>query len=176
MLTFVQIHSLVTELQSQAGDQFSNAENSTPFCYLPKRIAAVHIGVRMGSLPYDNPGFLEPAHDHDPVDISYLTGLPPSSSSYLPDEVQDLLPAVQEATSIAFASLNRLDDLLSQRLERLTILTEGNKKSGPGNTQCRWSFLHRVLFISAVHLFTMLKDSTHRFRTSLFLVSKPGKE
>ena len=130
----------------------------------------------MGALPYDDPRFLEPAHDHDPSDISYLTDLPPSSPSYIPDEVQDLLPAVQEATSIVFASFNRLDDLLSQRLERLTVLPEEDRKPGPGNIQCRWYFSYRPILILPPHLLTLLKDPTCRFRTSLFLVSEPGKE
>ncbi|ERF74965.1 hypothetical protein EPUS_05173 [Endocarpon pusillum Z07020] len=89
----------------------------------------------MEGLPYDDPRFLEPAHDHNPSNISYLTDIPLSSSSYMPDEVRDLLPAVQEATSIVFASFKRLDDLLSQRFERLMVLPEEDRKPGPRNIQ-----------------------------------------
>lgn len=130
----------------------------------------------MGSLQYDDPRFLEPAHDHDPVDISYLIDLPPSSSRHLPDEVLELLPAVQEATSIVFASFNRLNDLLRQRLDRLTVLPEEIGKPGPENIQCRWFFTYKVIFASAALLRSVLKDSDYSFRTSLFLVPKPGKE
>lgn len=130
----------------------------------------------MGVLPYDDPRFLEPAHDHNPTDISYLTDLPPSSSNYIPDEVRDLLPAVQETTSIVFASSKRLDDLLSQRLERLTVLPEEDREHGAGNTQCRWYFSYRLILVVPPRLLTLLNDPTYRFRTSLFLLSEPGKE
>lgn len=130
----------------------------------------------MKFLPYDKPNFLEPAHDHNPADVSNLTDLPPSCSGRLPAEIRELLPAVQEATSIVFASLNRLDDLLSQRLDRLTILSEDGTKPGVGNIQCKWPILHRLVFIPQVQFCRVLKDLLGRLRTSLSLVSKPGEK
>lgn len=94
----------------------------------------------MKPLPYDDPHFLEPAHAHDPVEASGVTGLPQSISGFLPDIVQELLASVQQATSIAFASLNRLDDLLSQRLTRLTVLPDENRVPGGEDVQCKWAF------------------------------------
>jgi hypothetical protein len=93
----------------------------------------------MKFLPYDKAHFLEPAHDHDPVDVSHLTRLPLSISSELPQQVLDILPAVCEATSIVFASFDRLDDLLSQRLERLHPLSPENQKLGLSSVQCEYS-------------------------------------
>lgn len=91
----------------------------------------------MKFLPYDNPNFLQPAHDHDPQEVSNLTDLPQSISSSLPNELRELLPAVQEATSIVFASFNRLDDLLSQRLERLAIVPDQDRNPDAGEVQCK---------------------------------------
>ncbi|KAF7506596.1 hypothetical protein GJ744_011633 [Endocarpon pusillum] len=130
-LTFVEVRSQVTSSDCERPE----GQPTALLWYLPKRTAAVHINVKMGALPYDDPRFLEPAHDHNPSDISYLTDIPPSSSSYMTDEVRDLLAAVQEATSIVFASFKRLDDLLSQRLERLMVLLEEDRKPGPRNVQ-----------------------------------------
>jgi hypothetical protein len=92
----------------------------------------------MKYLPYDEPNFLEPAHDHDPADVSNLIDLPPSVSDLLPNAVRELLPAVQEATSIVSASFNRLGDLQSQRLKRLAILPDNYRKPGAGEIQCKW--------------------------------------
>jgi hypothetical protein len=106
----------------------------------------------MKFLPYDKPHFLEPAHGHDPADVSILTDLPISISGHLPNEVLEQLPTVQEATSIIFASLNRLDELLSQRLERLTLLPEENRKPGIQDPQCKsfilpgWLVLEKATF------------------------------
>jgi hypothetical protein len=91
----------------------------------------------MKFLPYDKPHFLEPAHDHDPTQVSNLTDIPQSISGALPNEIRELLPAVREATSIVFASFNRLDDLLSQRLERLTIVPNENRKPDASEDQCK---------------------------------------
>lgn len=93
----------------------------------------------MKFLPYDKPHFLEPAHDHDPADVSELTDMPLSISGSLPNEIRELLPAVREATSIVFASFNRLENLRSQRLERLVALSGENKKPGAGEVQCKSS-------------------------------------
>jgi hypothetical protein len=95
----------------------------------------------MKSLPYDKPHFLEPAHDHDPADVFDLTDLPLSISGSLPNEIREVLPAMREATSIVFASFSRLDDLLSQRIERLSVLQGENRKPGAGDIQCKLSIL-----------------------------------
>lgn len=96
----------------------------------------------MKLLPYDQPHFLMPAHDHDPVDVSNLTNVPLSVFGYLPDEVRELLCAVQEATSIIFASFNRLGDLLSQRLDRLSIVRDENRTGGAADVQCMSFVVH----------------------------------
>ena len=96
----------------------------------------------MKFLPYDNPDFLEPAHEHDPQEVSKLTDIPQSISGSLPNELRELLRAVREATSIVFASFNRLDDLLSQRLERLTIAPDESRNPGAGEVQCKSSCWH----------------------------------
>jgi hypothetical protein len=88
----------------------------------------------MKPLPFDNPYFLESTHRHNPAEISDLIDLPRSVLDVLPYEVRRLLPALQEAISIVFSSANRLDDLLSQRLERLIPLTDG---SGIAGAECR---------------------------------------
>jgi hypothetical protein len=93
-------------------------------------------------LPFDKMHFLEPAHEHYLADIAHLADLPPAVSGYLPVEIEDLLGFVQEATSIAFASLNRLDDVLSHCLERLTILPQEQMKAGDGSIQCKSSPPH----------------------------------
>jgi hypothetical protein len=107
----------------------------------------------MHLLPYDKMNFLEPAHEHNPADIAHLTDLPASISGYLPEEVEELLAHVQEAASIAFASLNRLDGILNQRLEILTVLPKEHMKPGGGDVQCKSSISNSnvsVLYASAM--------------------------
>jgi len=107
----------------------------------------------MPFIHYDKMHFLEPAHEHNPADIAHLTDLPASISNYLPEEVEELLGHVREATSVAFASLNRLDDILSRRLEILTVLPQEHMKPGEGSVQCKSSISHSsvpVLCSSAV--------------------------
>jgi hypothetical protein len=96
----------------------------------------------MKFLPYDKPDFLEPAHDHDPTEVSSLVDLPRPLLDPLPNEIRELLPAVREATSIVFASFKRLDHLLSQRLERLTVLPDAVREQGEGGVYCKWYTLH----------------------------------
>lgn len=91
----------------------------------------------MKFLPYDNKDFLEPAHDHDPGAVSHLTNLPQSISDTLPSEGRKVLPALQEATSIVFASYTRLQILLGQRFERLIVLPAEHKKEDAGKVQCK---------------------------------------
>lgn len=93
-------------------------------------------------LPYNKMHFLEPAHKHNPADVAHLTDLPASISGYLPEEIEELLEHVQEAASIVFASLNRLDGILSERLEILTILPKEHMKLGRGDVQCKSSISH----------------------------------
>lgn len=95
----------------------------------------------MKLLPYDKLHFLEPAHGHDLAEVANLIDLPLSTSGHLPNEIRALLPDLREATSIVFASLNRLNKLLSQRLERLTILGNETKKSGATVQQCKSFYL-----------------------------------
>src|SRR5690349_5981749 len=64
--------------------------------------------------------FLEPPHSHDPSDVSHLAALPASMLSQLPESVQDALWALQESTSVVYASYLRLQALLKERFERLT--------------------------------------------------------
>jgi hypothetical protein len=56
--------------------------------------------------------FLEPPHSHDPTAISDFISLPTAMLNQLPVSTQDLLWTVQEATSIVFASYERLQELL----------------------------------------------------------------
>jgi hypothetical protein len=117
-----------------------NAEKSSPFQAAPENnfpSAVVRTTLKMKFFPHDKPHFLQPAHDHDPADVSNLTDLPYSVSGALPNEVRELLPAVREATSIVFASFSRLDDLLSQRLERLTTVPNEYRKRDGGEVQCK---------------------------------------
>jgi hypothetical protein len=115
----------------------------------------------MPFIHYDKMHFLEPPHEHNPADVAHLTDLPASISGYLPKEVEELLALVQEATSIAFASLNRLYDILSQRLAVLTVLLKEHMKPGEGSVQRKsfpvlWQSICPMLCRNADH-------STYRF-------------
>ena len=68
--------------------------------------------------------FLEPPHSHDVTSISHLASLPTSMLDQLPTEVQDALWALQESTSVVYASYGRLQDIVSARLDRLTTLPD----------------------------------------------------
>ena len=128
----------------------------------------------MKFLPYDKPHFLMPAHDHDPADVSNLTDLPLPVSGPLPKVVRELLPAVQEATSIVFASFNRLDNLLSQRLERLSVVRDENRNPDGEDVQCKSSILHQLR--PPCPLVRSAKNRIRRLRARLLLVPKPGDE
>ncbi|KEF59569.1 uncharacterized protein A1O9_04414, partial [Exophiala aquamarina CBS 119918] len=58
--------------------------------------------------------FLEPPHSHDPTAIADFISLPTAMLNQLPAAAQDLLWTVQEATSIVFASYQRLQELLER--------------------------------------------------------------
>ncbi|KAK5058865.1 hypothetical protein LTR84_011129 [Exophiala bonariae] len=70
--------------------------------------------------------FLEPAHSHDPTDVSHVAALPDSMLSQLPPSVQDALWTLQESTSVVYASYERLQELLDQRFDRLVYLPIGD--------------------------------------------------
>ena len=79
--------------------------------------------------------FLEPPHSHDPSNISHIAALPASMLIQLPEAVQDALWALQESTSIVYASYLRLEALLQERFEWLTPL------SGPPES-CEFEFIY----------------------------------
>ena len=68
--------------------------------------------------------FLEPPHSHDVTNISHLASIPTCMLDQLPAEVQDALWALQESTSVVYASYSRFQDIVSTRLDRLTTLPD----------------------------------------------------
>ncbi|ETI26753.1 hypothetical protein G647_10198, partial [Cladophialophora carrionii CBS 160.54] len=68
--------------------------------------------------------FLEPPHSHDPINVSHVAALSASTLRQLPEAVQDALWALQESTSVIYASCLRLQALLEERFERLTALQD----------------------------------------------------
>ena len=71
----------------------------------------------MYPIDYDEPQFLEPAHSHDPVQVSYL--LPAPLNEHIPASFRDALTILQESHSVAFASSKRLQALVGDRFNRL---------------------------------------------------------
>jgi len=66
--------------------------------------------------------FLDPPHSHNPSNVSQVAALPSSMLMQLPESVQDALWALQESTSVVYASYLRLKSLLDERFDRLTPL------------------------------------------------------
>jgi len=84
---------------------------------------------------YENLGFLEPNHDHNPASVIHLIEPPKELIRLLPDEVIAILEGVQDATSIAFASKTRFDDLVAERFDRLLPIDDTCKHTGRMNSQ-----------------------------------------
>jgi hypothetical protein len=67
----------------------------------------------------DSFSFLEPPHSHDPTSISHIAALPAELLEKVPIDVQDSLWLLQESTSVLYASHLRLQDLVSEKFDRL---------------------------------------------------------
>ena len=95
--------------------------------------------VKMYPMDYDEPQFLEPAHSHDPVQVSDLIVTPTSVTENIPSSFQEALTVLQESTSVAFASSKRLQALAADRLHRL-VPAMGELSSSPvseaGDIKC----------------------------------------
>jgi hypothetical protein len=117
----------------------------------------------MYPIDYDEPQFLEPAHSHDPVQVSYL--LPTSLNENIPGSFRDALTVLQESNSVAFASSKRLHALVGDRFNRL-VPAKVELSSIPvnegGNIRCRAS-LSRCLYLNSAE--TYLSDSEPAFFT-----------
>lgn len=73
-------------------------------------------------------GFLEPPHTHDLSSVSNIATLPSSLLQNISDNLRTTLDDLEESTSIAFASLTRLQELFEERFDRLmpSIDVEGD--------------------------------------------------
>lgn len=69
--------------------------------------------------PYNFYPFLNPPHYHDTKDLESLLTIPREVASSLDPKQEEALDDLLESTSIAYASLLRLEDLLSARFHRL---------------------------------------------------------
>lgn len=85
--------------------------------------------------------FLEPPHSHDPTQVSHIAALPYKLIIQLPLDIQDSFWALQESTSVLYASYIRLQSMLEERFERLARIDLG---STTGDIQC-WSILILLL-------------------------------
>lgn len=81
--------------------------------------------------------FLAPPHSHDPCDVSHVAALPQSMLQQLPESVQTALWTLQESTSIIYASYVRLEDLISERFDRLIPLP-----FSPGSAMMKCESMH----------------------------------
>jgi hypothetical protein len=66
--------------------------------------------------------FLEPPHSHDVTNIAHLASIPTSLLDQIPADVQDALWALQESTSVVYASYSRLQEIVYSRFDRLVLL------------------------------------------------------
>lgn len=76
-------------------------------------------GATMYPIDFDDPNYLEPAHSHNPSQISHLTTLPSSVAQASSTSFQQVLAAAQESTSVAYASFQRLQEIVRERFHRL---------------------------------------------------------
>jgi hypothetical protein len=74
----------------------------------------------------DSFSFLVPPHFHNPTDISRIAALPTDLLSNVPLDVQDSLWLLQESTSVLYASHLRLQDLVSEKFDRLHTTKDPN--------------------------------------------------
>lgn len=81
--------------------------------------------------------FLAPPHSHDPCDVSHVAALPQSMLQQLPESVQTALWTLQESTSIMYASYVRLEELISERFDRLIPLP-----FSPGSAMMKCESMH----------------------------------
>jgi hypothetical protein len=92
----------------------------------------------MYPIDYDEPQFLEPAHSHDPVQISHIVPTPLTEN--IPTSFQNALIVLQESTSVAFASSKRLQALVGEHFHRL-VPARAELSSSPvnevGGIKCR---------------------------------------
>jgi hypothetical protein len=84
---------------------------------------------------FDEVQFLEPAHHHDPTQISSIAAIPVALLKVLPTDAQQSLWAIQESTSVAYASHNRLQELTKERFHRL--VPAKNQLHGFHAIECR---------------------------------------
>lgn len=73
----------------------------------------------MTSSTFDEPQFLEPAHHHDPTQVSNIAAIPTALLRVVPTDVQRSLWVIQESTSVAYASYSRLQQISKERFHRL---------------------------------------------------------
>lgn len=85
---------------------------------------------------FDEPQFLEPAHYHDPAQISNIAGIPSALLNILPPEAQKSLFDVQESISVAYASYRRLQDMAKERFHRLIPAKNQDHDKGPIECRC----------------------------------------
>jgi hypothetical protein len=84
---------------------------------------------------FDEVQFLEPAHYHDPTQISNIAAIPMALLNVLPLDAQQSLWAIQESTSVAYASYIRLQELSQERFHRL--VPAKNQVHGTEAIECR---------------------------------------
>jgi hypothetical protein len=84
----------------------------------------------------DEAQFLEPPHHHDPTLVASVATIPTALLKALPNDAQKSLWAIQESTSVAYASYSRLQELYKERFHRL--VPAKNQVQEKEIIECRW--------------------------------------
>ena len=118
----------------------------------------------MDPIGYDEPQFLEPAHFHDPVQLSHIITLPTSLTDKIPNSFREALAALQESTSVAFASSQRLQALVGDLFHRVVpAMAELNSSpvNEDGKIKCRASESNQFCrdYANATHHTQSLRSS-----------------
>jgi hypothetical protein len=121
----------------------------------------------MPSFTFDEPQFLEgPAHYHDPTLVSNVAAIPVALLDALTVDSQQALWAIQEATSVAYASYIRLQGLAKERFHRLVPARGQNRGTEAIECKCDARLAHAGSLSSNVW-YSMFISQT--FLTSLRL-------